>query len=38
MGFSRTFLPIKAENQPPANAAWLTKFDISNTIKIKIFV
>jgi len=25
MGFNRTFLPIKAENQLPANAAWLTQ-------------
>ena len=32
MGFSHTFLPIKAENQnAPANAAWLTQNSIFQT-------
>ena len=36
MGFSRTFLPIKAENLPQMLLV-NTKFDISNTVKIKVF-
>jgi len=39
MGFSRTFLPIKAENQNSRKCCLVnTKFDISNTVKIKVFI
>ena len=38
MGFSRTFLPIKAENQNLPQMLLVNKFDISNTVKIKVFV